>query len=57
MGLLLCLWGGDFGSEAAEFVLRALDLVVQLPALRAIYFNRGSSQSPVGSAGDGHHHI
>jgi len=36
MSWLLCLWGGDFGGEAAEFVLRALDLVVQLPALRAI---------------------
>jgi len=57
MGLLLCLWGGEFVGEAAEFVLRALDLVVQLPALRAIYFNRGSSQSPVGSADDGYRYV
>jgi hypothetical protein len=57
MGLLLCLWGGDFVGETAEFVLRPLDLVVQLPALRAIYFNRGSSQSPVGSADDGYRYV
>ena len=47
--------GWDFGGEAAEFVLSAFDLAVQLRALPAIQLDGGSSQSPVGPAEDGHH--
>jgi hypothetical protein len=56
--LLLLSWiEWDFGGQTAEFVKGTIDLVVRFHALRAVQLDRGTSQPPIGPAGDRHDHF
>jgi hypothetical protein len=49
--------GWDFGGQTAEFVEGASEGVLQLRALRAIQFDGGAGQPPIGAAGDGQYDL
>jgi hypothetical protein len=48
---------GDFGGQTAKFLLRLIDLAMDLGTLEGIERDRGPDQTPVLPAKDRHHHL
>jgi hypothetical protein len=53
--MLFLRW--DFGGQAAEFLLRLLDLAMDFGALHGIESDRDADQAPVPPTSDRHHHL